>query len=105
MLGREPGLVAQLSGAVHWIEPWTVRDPGALVVKYRELFERLGGKFTHGDALQLEQGGIGWRLRAGTAWSRPRRSDRARAIGRGDLTRRLGYRLPLGVKARLPHAL
>lgn len=98
MLGREPGLVAQLSGAVHWIEPWTVRDPGALVVKYRELFERLGGKFTHGDALRLEQGGIGWRLRTRDGMVEAKEGVIALGPWAGDLTRRLGYRLPLGVK-------
>jgi D-amino-acid dehydrogenase len=98
MLAREPGLAGELVGAVHWSDPWTIRDPGGLVVRYRELFERLGGTFVSGDATKLEQAGNGWRLP--TADGVVEAKDAVVALGpwAGDLTERFGYRFPLGVK-------
>ncbi len=31
MQGREPGLGDAIVGALHWTDPWSIRDPGALV--------------------------------------------------------------------------
>ena len=53
----EPALKGGLAGAIHWTDPWTVRDPGALVTQYFKLFERLGGTFVAGAADGLEQDG------------------------------------------------
>ena len=39
----EPILRDDLPGAIHWLDTWTVSDPGALVTAYANLFERLGG--------------------------------------------------------------
>ena len=39
----EPVLRDDLPGAIHWLDTWTVSDPGALVTAYADLFERLGG--------------------------------------------------------------
>jgi D-amino-acid dehydrogenase len=98
MVDREPGIGAQLSGAVHWTDPWNIRDPGGLVRSYAALFERLGGRFVTGDALGLVQHGSGWRLPV--ADGAIEAADAVIALGpwAGDLTSRLGYRLPLGVK-------
>jgi D-amino-acid dehydrogenase len=56
----EPGLTDSGLGGLHWQEPWTVSDPGALVASYADLFVRRGGKFMHGDAGSLKQTGSGW---------------------------------------------
>jgi D-amino-acid dehydrogenase len=56
----EPGLVDSGLGGLHWQEPWTVSDPGALAQAYAELFVRRGGTFAHGDAATLKQTGSGW---------------------------------------------
>jgi D-amino-acid dehydrogenase len=98
MLRREPGLAVPLEGALHWTDPWSIRDPGGLVVKYRELFESLGGVMVNGDALQLEQHGSGWRLPVADGVLEAREAVIALGPWAGDLTERLGYRLPLGVK-------
>src|SRR5215468_2195931 len=37
----EPLLRDDLPGAIHWLGPWTVSDPGGLVSSYASLFERL----------------------------------------------------------------
>lgn len=94
----EPGLGVPLQGALHWTDPWSIRDPGGLVVKYRELFEALGGVVVNGDALHLEQRGAGWRLPVAGGVLEAREAVIALGPWAGDLTDRLGYRLPLGVK-------
>jgi D-amino-acid dehydrogenase len=38
----EPNLIGGLAGAIHWTDPWTVKDPGALVAEYFKVFEKLG---------------------------------------------------------------
>jgi len=86
----EPHLDQSLVGAVHFTQPDSVSDPGALADGYRKYTEKLGGKFIIGDARTLEQNGAGWR-EAGSA---------VIALGPwADLvTVRLGYKLPLAVK-------
>ncbi|MFD2181116.1 NAD(P)/FAD-dependent oxidoreductase [Rhodoplanes azumiensis] len=46
----EPALKTGGAGAIHWRDSWSVRDPGALVAAYADLFRRSGGTFVHGDA-------------------------------------------------------
>jgi D-amino-acid dehydrogenase len=95
MAAREPGLGQVIVGALHWTEPWNIRDPGALVKAYRALFERLGGTLVRADAMALTRQGAGWALPGGIE-----AAEAVVALGpwAGDLTSRLGYRLPLGVK-------
>jgi len=99
MRALEPALMLDPSGVLHWTDPWSIRDPNALVKAYVRYFEQLGGVFRQGDAMTLKANpGAGWRIEtvdgqieAGAAvvamgpWSAP-------------LTRGLGYRLPLAVK-------
>jgi len=95
---REPGLGGDLVGGVHWRDPVTVSDPGAVTQAYARLFASRGGAIVTGDAQRLEQGGKGWRLDAsGESYC----ADMAViALGpwSGDLCERLGYRFPLAVK-------
>jgi D-amino-acid dehydrogenase len=98
MQAIEPGLQAGLSGALHWTDPWSIRDPGGLVVQYRKLFEQLGGTFLNGDALGLERVGAAWRLPLENGQLEGENVVVALGPWAGDLTGRLGYRLPLGVK-------
>lgn len=56
----EPILRDDLPGAIHWLDTWTVSDPGALVTAYADLFERLGGTIVLGDAQSLQQTATGW---------------------------------------------
>jgi len=59
----EPSLVNTGAGAIHWLAPWTVSNPGALTGAYGQLFQRLGGTFVHGDADTLERTASGaWRV-------------------------------------------
>jgi D-amino-acid dehydrogenase len=94
----EPALKGGLAGAIHWTDPWTVRDPGALVGEYFKLFQRLGGNFVKGTASGLETDGTGWAALVDGA--RHRGSQAVVALGpwAPELLDRLGYRLPLFVK-------
>ena len=98
MRAKEAGLAPVFAGALHWTDPWSIRDPGALVVAYRQLFESLGGTTIRGDAIQLASGTTGWRLPVQGGTLEAREAVVALGPWAGDLTQRLGYRLPLGVK-------
>jgi len=56
----EPNLTERLVGAIHWIEPWTAIDPGALVAAYAESFKALGGQLVRGSLQELSRKGEGW---------------------------------------------
>lgn len=94
----EPAFRTPLAGAVHWMDSWSVSDPGKLVESYAALFRQQGGRFVRGDALTLRQRGAAWQADSveGTI-------DAAHAVialgpWSENFTRRLGYRLPLFVK-------
>ncbi|MDP9899018.1 NAD(P)/FAD-dependent oxidoreductase [Variovorax ginsengisoli] len=98
LAAAEPGLKLPMAGAIHWTDPWTVRDPGDLVASYAKLFVLRGGQFAHGDALSLRPQGAGWSVDA--AEGPVQAADVVVALGpwADTLTRQLGYRLPLFVK-------
>jgi D-amino-acid dehydrogenase len=56
----EPALKTGGIGGVHWLDSWTVSDPGGLVGSYADLFQRSGGRVFHGDAATLARSGSGW---------------------------------------------
>ena len=91
----EPVLRDDLPGAIHWLDTWTVSDPGALVTAYAELFERLGGTIVLGDAQTLQQTATGWSVETDQG-----RIDAAPAVvtlgpWSPDLLLKFGYRIPL----------
>ncbi|MHC2326334.1 NAD(P)/FAD-dependent oxidoreductase [Bradyrhizobium diazoefficiens] len=91
----EPVLRDDLPGAIHWLDTWTVSDPGALVTAYAELFERLGGRIVLGDAQSLQQTAAGWSVDTDQG-----RIDAATAVvtlgpWSPDLLYKFGYRIPL----------
>jgi D-amino-acid dehydrogenase len=91
----EPALRRPMAGALHWTDPWCVRDPGGLVARYAALFRRMGGTIATGDAATLREVGAGWA--ADTTAGTVSGAEAVLALGpwAGDATRRLGYRLPL----------
>jgi D-amino-acid dehydrogenase len=62
----EPGLIDTGLGGLHWQDPWTVSNPGALVTAYADLFERQGGEILVGDADTLVARGGGWSVMSST---------------------------------------
>ena len=94
----EPGLRSRLAGAIHWLDPWTVSDPGALVERYVRLLERTGGRLALGDALTLRQKGSGWSVQAHGGAIEAEHTVVALGPWSETLLRTLGYRYPLFVK-------
>ncbi len=94
----EPELRSVLSGAVHWLDTWSVSDPGELVSRYARLFEQRGGRLLKADAQTLQAHGSGWRVRAGEGWLEAAQAVIALGPWSDALIRPMGYRLPLFVK-------
>jgi len=94
----EPALHLPLAGAVHWLDPWAVHDPGALVQRYADLFVARGGRLLIGDAGSLQAERTGWSVQ--TAEGRVQAEHAVLALGpwADGLIRTLGYRFPLFVK-------
>ena len=59
---KEPNLGKDIIGAIHWLDPWTVADPGALVAAYAQDFMDDGGKLFQADIQKVEQAGERWRI-------------------------------------------
>ena len=98
LAAAEPALRTPMAGALHWTEPWTVRDPGGLVAAYAALFAKMGGTIATGDAGSLSKSGSGWSV--ATSGGSITASEVVVALGpwADQLIRPLGYRLPLFVK-------
>lgn len=94
----EPDLHIRVAGALRWTQPWTVVDPGALVAAYVELFKRMGGSVAIGDANTLRESSSGWSVT--TSEGPVTAADVVLALGpwANEVTKRLGYRLPLFIK-------
>lgn len=98
LAAQEPALGPGFCGALHWLDPKSVVDPGALVKAYARLFARDGGTLLEGDAATLEAGDGGWRVCTAEGVAAAR--DVVVALGPWSDTvfAKLGYRLPLREK-------
>lgn len=91
----EPALTETGAGALHWLEPWTSSDPGALVTAYADYFRRAGGRFASGDAESLQPAGSGWRIDAGDGRIEAEHAVVALGPWSPQMLRPLGYRIPM----------
>ncbi|WVT75869.1 FAD-dependent oxidoreductase (plasmid) [Sinorhizobium chiapasense] len=98
LAASEPALKSRLAGAVHWTSPWTCRDPGELVARYAALFVARGGKVARGDAMSLQQTGVGWRVRAEDGDVTAENAVVALGPWSPVLLARFGYRVPMVFK-------
>lgn len=87
-----------IAGAVHYEDPWTCSDPGALVAAYADLFEALGGSIVRAGVRALEKGGRGWRAVTASGAVKADRTVIAAGPWSKALLDALGLRLPMGVK-------
>lgn len=55
LLAREPGLGSGFCGALHWQDPKSISNPGALTKGYARLFEDGGGTLLTGEASTVRQ--------------------------------------------------
>ena len=94
-----PSLRADVAGAIHWQDPWTVRSPLGLTQAYERYFRSLGGQFVVGDAMTLATGGVeGWSVRSTEGMLSARHAVVALGPWSTDLTRQLGYAIPMGLQ-------
>ena len=94
---REPFL-SGLLGGIHWLDPMSVMDPGALTKAYADLFVRQGGRFASGDARSLSESGRRWSVQ--TEDGPLSAAEIVVALGpwSSDVFRNLGYRFPMAIK-------
>lgn len=97
---KEPALKpGSVAGAIHWLDPWTVTDPGELVRVYAAALENAGGLVLRGDAGGLRRLGDKWHvsLEDGSVVEAPRVVI---CLGPWSsvLLERFGIRLPMEVK-------
>ncbi len=94
----EPAVQKPLAGAVHWLDPWAVNDPGALVQRYADLFTARGGRFLVGDAASLQVQGSGWSVHTTDGTVHAQHAVLALGPWSDGLVRTLGYQYPLFIK-------
>jgi D-amino-acid dehydrogenase len=94
---REPDLHGVVGG-IHWLDPKSVTDPGALVRGYAALFVQRGGVLLKGDARSLRQQGDGWQVQSEEGAVNA--TDVVVALGpqSADVFSALGYHIPLAIK-------
>jgi D-amino-acid dehydrogenase len=94
----EPALRQSLAGAVHWLDPWAVNNPGALVQRYADLFVRGGGRVLSGDAGSLQPSGAAWSAKTTEGHVEAEQAVLALGPWADGAIRQLGYRFPLFIK-------
>jgi D-amino-acid dehydrogenase len=94
---REPNLSGAVGG-IHWLDPKSVTDPGALVRGYAALFVQRGGVLLKGDARSLRQQAEGWRVDSEDGVVNSRQVVVALGPQSADVFSRFGYRIPLAIK-------
>ena len=95
----EPHLKTDMiAGVVHYEDPWTCSDPGALVAAYAGLFETHGGSIVRAGVRALEKDGRGWRAVTASGAVEADRTVIAAGPWSKALLDALGLRLPMGIK-------
>lgn len=94
---REPDL-KRVIGGIHWLDPKTVSDPGALVRGYAALFVKRGGVLLQGDARTLRQQGSEWMADSDEGTVHARNVVIAMGPQSAEVFSRFGYRIPLAIK-------
>ncbi len=95
---QEPGIGDGFCGALHWRDPKSVVNPGALTKGYARLFESEGGTLLTGDATTVRSVHDAWTVQ--TTQGSIAAKDVVVALGPWSDTvfGPLGYRIPLRVK-------
>ena len=94
---QEPALHS-LAGAIHWRDPVTTSNPGAVTKAYARLFEERGGRLAQAQAQALAQDEQGWRLATAEGSITARNAVIALGPWSGELAQKFGYHFPLAFK-------
>ncbi|QNI02978.1 FAD-binding oxidoreductase [Halomonas sp. SH5A2] len=98
LLDKQPDLGDDIIGAIHWLNSWTVADPGALVAAYAASFVANGGRVVQNDVQSVTQRETQWCVT--TSDGEEVANDVVMALGpwSGEWLKGLGYRFPTFVK-------
>lgn len=95
----EPNLDAsRLAAAVHYEDPWSCRDPGALVTAHARLLEAMGGRIERFEVQSLSRTAQGWSASDGTRTVSAGQAVIAAGPWSRSLCEKLGLSLPMGIK-------
>ena len=98
LAAREPGIAPGFCGALHWQDPRSISNPGALTKGYARLFEEGGGALLTGEAVTVRQEADAWTVQT----SQGRISAKEVVVALGPWSDKvfepLGYRIPLRAK-------
>jgi D-amino-acid dehydrogenase len=95
---KEPGIGAGFCGALHWHDPKSISDPGALTKGYAGLFEQTGGTLLTGDAATLRAQGEVWTVQTSAGEISAKEVVVALGPWSDTVFEPLGYRIPLRAK-------
>ncbi|WP_404377719.1 NAD(P)/FAD-dependent oxidoreductase [Vreelandella aquamarina] len=95
---KEPQLGEKIIGAIHWLDPWTVADPGGLVAAYAASFEAMGGQIVQADITGVNQQGDKWKVDTNTDSFEADQVVMALGPWAGQWMKPLGYHFPTFVK-------
>ncbi|CAM3298809.1 NAD(P)/FAD-dependent oxidoreductase [Halomonas lysinitropha] len=98
LAAMEPDLAGGLVGAIHWEQPWTVADPGALVQAYARSFEAEGGRVQCSEIKEVARHGSGWQVSTSEGVLDAEQVVMAMGPWSKDWLSSLGLELPLFVK-------
>ena len=98
LAAMEPHLSEAAAGGVHFADPATTSDPGALVNSYAALFLKRGGALIAGEARSLAAEAGGWTIGTEEGPLAAREAVIALGAWSNDVLSPLGYRFPLGAK-------
>ncbi|CAN7260637.1 FAD-dependent oxidoreductase [Rhizobium sp. LjRoot30] len=94
----EPALRSAAIGGIHWRDPFTVSDPGALTKGYAALFEARGGTILREGVNHIAPEGAGWRIATENRSHSSAEVVVALGAYSNTLLSPLGYRIPLVAK-------
>ncbi|WP_404341636.1 NAD(P)/FAD-dependent oxidoreductase [Vreelandella venusta] len=95
---KEPQLGEKIIGAIHWLDPWTVADPGGLVAAYAASFEAMGGRVVQADITGVTQQGDTWTVTTSEEVLNVDQVVMALGPWAGQWMKPLGYHFPTFVK-------
>ena len=94
----EPALKKALAGSILWEDPWSVANPGELVLLYAKLFEKRGGTFVADANIVLSATNTGWQAKGNTQLIKAEEAVIAMGAWSFAAAKNLGYDLPVFVK-------
>lgn len=97
-LDLEPHLKPAFAGAIYHRDADTCSNPGAATRAYAQAFVTGGGLVIRGDAMTLQETGVGYQVMTDAGTIGAPRAVVALGPWAGDLVSRLGYRVPLAAK-------